>query len=185
MRIAIDVQPLYTNSRLHGIGRYVSNLVRTLPEADPNNEYFTIGIRNSALPEPDIPDAVEKVEIDIGLCSPKVEFFDTEHNTQFEEQLHRILHRERIDVYHATSPLMFDTLLPETPPCSIIATIPDIIPYVLNYVHSWPPATTASYFRRMNLVKRFAERIITVSNHTKNDLVRHLTYPAIGFLLRN
>jgi glycosyltransferase involved in cell wall biosynthesis len=178
MRIAIDAQPLYTHSRLHGIGRYVSNLIRTLPLADPSNEYFAVGIRNSGLPEPDIPDTVEMVEIDIGLCSPKVEFFDTEHNPLFEERLHQVVRRERIDLYHATSPLSFDTILPETPPCRFITTAPDIIPYILGYIHRWPPAIVASYFRRINLVKRYAEKIITFSNCTKNDLIRQLDIPS-------
>jgi len=68
--------------------------------------------------------------------------------------------------------------LPKTPPCPLIATVPDLIPYVLGYINRWPPLIVAAYFRRLNLVKRFAKAMMTFSNCIKDDLVKYLDVPA-------
>lgn len=139
-----------------GIGTYIRNLVRQLAEIDHENRYvlFAGPQRGTALS--DLPENFRVV---------------TERSPAYSVRellaLSWKLFRLKLDLYHATH-----YVLPAISPCKVVVTIHDVIH--LLYPEYLPNRLAFFYAQRM--IQRSlnrGDRILTVSNHTKADLVRY------------
>ncbi|HET8751881.1 MAG TPA: glycosyltransferase, partial [Gaiellaceae bacterium] len=150
MKIGIDARNDGT-----GVGRYTFSLVRELAKIDRENEYVLFLNRERfaayAAPGPNF----RTVEAAIPWFTLREQLL-----------LPRLVARERLDLMHY--PNVTVPLLSRTP---FVVTIHD-----LNYLHAagiTNPALRAGY--RVELVKaRRARRLIAVSEHTRETLVRAL-----------
>jgi alpha-1,3-rhamnosyl/mannosyltransferase len=151
MKIAFDLRRIGNP----GIGRYMKCLAEALTAQAPKNEYLLI------LP-PGGDDLVDAPRAE-KLCSP-VKYYSVREQVE----LPRILSRYEIDLLHSPH-----FLLPLLRPCPAVASIHDVI--YLACPQDLPSPSGRLYYRAMmNACARIATRIITDSEHSRNEIVRYL-----------
>lgn len=151
MKIALDLRRIGNP----GVGRYMKCLVEAITAQAPENEYLLI------LPPggDDLVNAPEAAKI----CPP-VKYYSLREQTE----LPRILSRHKVDLLHSPH-----FLLPLLRPCPAVATIHDVI--YLACPQDLPSRAGRLYYRAMmNACSRMATRIITDSEHSRNEIVRYL-----------
>ncbi|HYN07846.1 MAG TPA: glycosyltransferase family 1 protein [Vicinamibacterales bacterium] len=157
MRIAIDARKLHD----YGIGTYVRNLLRELSRQDGDDQYLLLCRRDDA-------------EFIRGLGQRFNPITETSGHYSLREQLTVPLSvaRSRVDLFHAphyvVSPLMT---------CPYVVTIHDCIH--LRFPQYLPNRAALLYARTvMTLAARRARRVLTVSNASKDDILKYLNVPA-------
>jgi len=151
MKIAFDLRRIGNP----GIGRYMKCLAEAVTAQAPENEYLLI------LP-PGGDDLVNAPGAE-KICSP-LKYYSLREQVE----LPRILNRHRVDLLHSPH-----FLLPLLRPCPAVATIHDVI--YLACQQDLPSRAGRLYYRAMmNACSRMATRIITDSEHSKNEIVRYL-----------
>jgi glycosyltransferase involved in cell wall biosynthesis len=153
MRIAFDLRRI----KNPGIGRYMKCLVEAIVEQEPQHEYLLI------MP----PDAERAISVDdrrVRKLSSKLKYY----SIQEQIQLPGILRRNKIDLFHSPHFMM-----PLLRPCPCIVTIHDVI--YLACKEDLPSRVGRLYYRgMMSASLRMADRIITDSEFSKQEIVRHL-----------
>jgi glycosyltransferase involved in cell wall biosynthesis len=151
MKIAFDLRRI----RNPGIGRYMKCLTEAITAQAPENEYLLIlppdgqGLVNA-------PNAQK-------IC-PRLKYYSLREQVE----LSRILSRHKVDLLHSPH-----FLLPLLRPCPAVATIHDVI--YLACPQDLPSSAGRFYYRTMmNACFRMAARIITDSEHSRNEIVRYL-----------
>ncbi|MGE5358990.1 MAG: glycosyltransferase family 4 protein [Bacteroidales bacterium] len=157
MRIAIDARKLHD----FGIGTYIRNLLKQLARIDQATEYVLLcrpedaaivnelGRNFRAVPEPSKPYSVaEQIRVPLALK------------------------RIGADLFHAPH-----YVLPPLMPCKSVVTIHDVIhllfPQYLPNRFAWAYARASLW-----AATRRADRILTVSETSKNDILRRFKVPA-------
>ena len=157
MRIAIDARKLHD----YGIGTYVRNLLRELSRQDGDDEYLLLCRRDDA-------------EFIRGLGQRFHAITETSGQYSFREQLTVPLSvgRSRVDLFHAphyvVSPLMT---------CPYVVTIHDCIH--LRFPQYLPNRAALVYAKAfMTMAAKRSRRVLTVSNASKDDILKYLRVPA-------
>jgi glycosyltransferase involved in cell wall biosynthesis len=156
MRVAIDARKLHD----FGIGTYIRNLLRTLARLDRETEYVLL------CQEGDL-----HVPGQLGANFRGVH--ERSANYSLREQIHipYVLLRERPDVYHAPH-----YVLPPFVPCRSVVTIHDCIH--LMFPQYLPNRAAYAYARSlMWAAARRADRILTVSESSKRDILHFFNVP--------
>jgi glycosyltransferase involved in cell wall biosynthesis len=166
MKIAFDLRRIGNP----GIGRYMKCLAESIIALAPEHEYLLILPPQSEHHLVHAPNAQK-------YCTGLKYYSFRE---QFE--LPRILSRHKVDLLHSPH-----FLLPLVRPCPAVATIHDVI--YLACPEDLPSFAGRLYYRTMmNACSRMATRIITDSEHSKNEIIRFLhadpakieiAYPAV------
>ena len=156
MRVAIDARKLHD----FGIGTYIRNLLRHLARIDRDTEYVLLCAGG-----------------DLGIAEALGPNFRTvlepSANYSFREQVHVpwVLLRERPDVFHAPH-----YVLPAAVRCRSVVTIHDCIH--LMFPQYLPNRAAYAYARTtMWNAARKATRILTVSQASKDDILRFFAVP--------
>lgn len=160
MRIAIDLRRI----RNPGIGHYMLHLVGHLAQEDEENNYILI-----FGPE----DRSKFAPAFVHLNGNFRQITDSSPYYSFREQfsLPLLLQRERVDLFHSPH-----FLLPLFQPCPAVATIHDVI--YLVFPEDLPSLKARWYYRGVIFAgARIAGRIITDSNFSKEEIVKHLRVP--------
>ncbi|HEY6249853.1 MAG TPA: glycosyltransferase family 1 protein [Candidatus Angelobacter sp.] len=153
MRIAFDLRRI----KNPGIGRYMQCLCEAVLAQETRHEFLLI------LP----PDAQETIANAKGRAE-KLSCGLKYYSLQEQLELPRILRRHRIDLLHSPH-----FVLPLMGSCTTVATIHDVI--YLACKDDLPSWTGRMYYRgMMSASARKADRIITVSEFSKADIVRFL-----------
>jgi glycosyltransferase involved in cell wall biosynthesis len=157
VRVAIDVRKLHD----FGIGTYIRNLLRHLARIDHHTEYVLL-CRERDLGAP-------------ATLGPNFRsVLEPSPNYSIREQLHVpwVLRRERPDVYHAPH-----YVLPVAVPTRSVVTIhdcihlmfPQYLPNRAAYTYAWTTMRSAA---------RRAQRVLTVSEASKRDILHFCGIPA-------
>ena len=150
--IAIDARKI----RDFGIGTYIRNLIHELGRLDPENRYLLFTGPQSLQAMSRLPKNFQPIVVRSPVYSVR----------ELIELSWKLL-RLRVDLYHATH-----YVLPALIPCRAVVTIHDIIH--LLYPEFLPNRLAFFYAQRMiRRSLRRGERIITVSNNTREDLMRY------------
>ena len=151
MKVAIDARKLHD----FGIGTYIRNLLRHLARIDSSSEYVLLS-----------------AQADMGVAEGLGRNFRTvlepSPNYSIREQIHVpwVLHREKPDVFHAPH-----YVLPPAVRCRSVVTIHDCIH--LMFPQYLPNRAAYAYARgSMWNAARKADRILTVSEASKHDILR-------------
>ncbi|HEY8019869.1 MAG TPA: glycosyltransferase family 1 protein [Thermoanaerobaculia bacterium] len=139
-----------------GIGTYVRNLVRALARVDAENRYVLLVRPADKEALPPLPENFRTVIESSPVYSPR-------ELVALSWRLFRL----RLDLYHATH-----YVLPAVVPSRVVVTIHDIIH--LLYPEFLPSGLAFLYAQRMihrSLTR--GDRIIAVSQNTKNDLMEY------------
>jgi glycosyltransferase involved in cell wall biosynthesis len=153
LKIAIEARPIKWSYGT-GIGNYTFSLIQKLNELDTVNEYTFLWADNR--PMPHIP------------FTREYSFYYLPKDDEREMvEMPYWLAREKADIFHLPQN---GFRIPDPKSCKIIVTIHDLIPYFL------PEMVRSSFLKRFitempNIVER-ADRIITVSETSKNDILK-------------
>jgi glycosyltransferase involved in cell wall biosynthesis len=166
MKIALDLRRINNP----GIGRYMKCLTEALVTAAPELEYLLI------LPH----DALDLVKVP-GARAVKLSSSLKYYSVREQLEMPRILRRYKVDVLHAPH---FN--IPIGCPCACVATIHDVI-YLACQEDLPSPLGRVYYKAMMNAAVRAADRIITDSYFSRQEIRRHLRpdcdaeviYPAV------
>ena len=151
VRIGIDARKLHD----FGIGTYIRNLIRHLSRLDHETEYVLLARPNDAA-------ALDALGPNFRTVA------ETSGNYSLTEQLKIpiALHREKITLFHAPH-----YVLPPLITCRSVVTIHDCIH--LMFPQYLPNRMALSYARAsIKTAARRADRIITVSESSKHDILR-------------
>ncbi len=162
MRIGIDVRTLQTGSGWRGVGVYTQHLVEALMRIDEGNEYFLFA--GSRMNVQHLPEHFKRNIISLKRPSKNIIFWD---------QLcwHHLLKKWKIDIFHSpfyASPLF----VPKK--TAVMQTVHDLIPLIFKKSTS---AKNRLIFKINFSLLKYADRIIAVSQNTKNDILRLLGIP--------
>src|SRR5262249_8955960 len=153
MRIAFDLRRI----KNPGIGRYMKCLAEAILTQAPQHEYLLI------LP----PDAENAVAVE-GRPADRLLSAIPYYSVREQIALPWILRRHKVDMLHSPH---FN--LPLIRPCSTVVTIHDVI--YLACKDDMPSRVGRAYYHGMMAASvRLADRILTDSEFSKNDIVRFL-----------
>jgi len=167
MRIGIDVQTLETHERTRGLGRLCLDTVSALMVHAPQHEYFLFGLNPSAPAE--AADWLAHGARYIQIRTPDNPRQYLEHGCA-APFLWTTPEARTLDLYHVTSPLMFDILLPSTAPCPVVATLADAIPAAMHDAGTpmLDDAAWSRYQMRVRVMARW-EQILCISQSAADD----------------
>lgn len=195
MRIGIDVRAVQAGSGTRGIGVFIRNLLNGLRAHERETDLI---IFTADLPVPPVFDPVfaglEKVVVPGGLSEPvrldwralpllykgRTEVILRSKELHLDRQRHELakaVRQVKIDVFHA--PSVFEHALDTgaSVGCPSIATFHDAIPIVYkdNPIYFGPanPGLARFYHRAVENLRKF-DRIVSVSQHSRDDAVRLL-----------
>lgn len=163
MKIAIDIRTI--NKPRSGVGYYVTNLIQKLQDIDKENQYCLISnngeYENTFRAQPNFENHRTWVSNENHLFGDFWESF----------YLPRLLEKKNVSVFHG--PAFMAPLVKRN--MGTVVTIHDIVSFIMP---DTIPMKYAFYMRNLiKLVSRRADRIISVSHSTKNDLITWLGIP--------
>lgn len=155
MKIAIDARMIRPDS-MHGIARYVYELLCCIKEIKPDHKFYVFINHNSPLEEMEWPDFMELIHINSNWIS-------------FAEQweIPRKLKKLGADLFHAPS-----FVAPILVPCELVMTIHDLNHLVLPQFYTPFHQFYYQFFVRSCI--RRSRFILTVSQFSKKEIVRNL-----------
>jgi glycosyltransferase involved in cell wall biosynthesis len=163
MRIGIDARTILNPEKGEaiGVGHYTYQLIRHLLEIDHENEYvlfFDFRVREK--------DVKKFTKLNV-----KIKFYPfSDYKKYLPGAYNEILGmatlaREKLDIIHSTSP---SSRIPTSYRGKTIVTVHDLASYKLPDI--FPKLKVAKFKATTNLMVNKADKIIAVSNSTKNDL---------------
>jgi len=168
MKIAFDLRRIANP----GIGRYMKCLVESVVSLDTSHEYLLIMPSRGA-------GAIEVRALGVERLTSSAGYYSLREQIE----LPAILRRHKVDLLHSPH-----FLLPLIRPCPAVVTIHDVI--YLACPEDLPSQLGRVYYRlMMSAAVRLARRVITDSEFSKRDIVRHLgadaekievIYPGVG-----
>lgn len=174
MRIGFDGTPLL--GQRSGVGYYTGNLLSALMELQPEWEYLLYSNRPLNGIEPPLPHAQQVDQL----------YFPPSRWLWMQTILPGTIHNSRPNLCHFTN-----ALAPIWQPAPFVLTIHDASLFVYGHYH--PRARHLTMRLTLPLIARRADAIITVSEHSRQDLIRvlglkpekiHVIYEAAGPMFR-
>ena len=161
MKIGLDAKRAFFNKS--GLGNYSRNVIRLLSEFYPNNEYI--------LYTPSTKDAIDfERSGNISISTPATITSSISKSYWRSFQLTKQLQNENIEVYHGLSNEL-PNKINDTNIKSII-TVHDLI--FMRFPELYKHVDRNIYIKKVKTGCQSADKIIAISNQTKNDLVDFL-----------
>ncbi len=156
-RIGIDARKLHD----FGIGTYIRNLLKQLARIDQATEYILL-CRPSDV----------AIVNELGVNFRAVAEPSGTYTLSEQVRVPLVLRRERVDLYHAPH-----YVLPPLAQCKSVVTIHDVIHLLFP---QYLPGRLAHAYARATLwaAAKRSDRILTVSETSKNDILRRFKVPA-------
>lgn len=149
MKIAINCRS-FLNRQYTGIGRYAYNLVKSLSDTDPNNEYFLYA---------------QKKYFDFKRRVPRIAARNFSVKVDWlGHGIERTL--GAVDIYHSPSPDFIGIHQ-----AKIVVTIHDLVYKVYPQGHTAQTIETSE--KQLAAIAEKADRIICISQSTRKDLEQH------------
>jgi len=158
VRIAIDARMISPGS-MHGIARYVYELLRCLAEIKTSHHFFILVNKESPLNDMDLPPYMTLTKVKGSWISLLQQW-----------ELPRVLRELKIDLLHAPS-----FMAPLACPCRLVMTIHDLNHMVLPQFYTPFHQFYYQIFVR-NCIQR-SRYVLTVSRFSKEEIVRNLKIP--------
>lgn len=181
MNIAFDgIAILGAMSKNRGIGNYTLSQFRTILRQDTENQYFFFNVleKTGAFTEEIQKGLLQEddffcVKDDFALAVP-------DFQVMYGALIKEYIRKNKIDVFYITSP--FDGHLPPYQQewfegVQVIATVYDIIPYVMREHYFTRETDMVWYMERVDML-RWADRLLVISQSVKDDLIQYLNFSA-------
>lgn len=154
MKIGVDISQIVYQT---GVSRYTSELVKHLLKIDQENQYvlYAGSLRQRQFIKKFAAGLLRKTNLVLTSLAPKLADLAWNRFNLFAPP--------ETDVFHASN-----WTLPKTK-AKLVTTIHDLI--FLKYPETHTSYSVAVHARHLNRVKKYADRIIAVSQSTKKDLI--------------
>lgn len=166
MKIGIDISQVVYGT---GVSNYTKNLVGALLETDKNNEYVLFGGALRRFNDLNHFSKILKGDFVKKFYPLSPLILDFLWNRLHLFPIENFV--GKLNVFHSS-----DWAQPPARQARLVTTIHDLVP--LLFPESSPPKIVATHQRRLTWVKKEIDRVIAVSEATKNDIVTHLGIPA-------
>lgn len=179
MNIAFDATAILGSlSKNRGIGNYALSQFRKMIERDRVNQYFFLNFLEGF----DLGELVDHAE-----NLHKFYFYTGEDNYLLKNPsftavigdiIQNFIDEHQIDVFYITSPFEGNYVLYQKEwfaHTKVVATVYDIIPYVMKEHYLTNAAGYQAYMHRVEIL-RWVDRCLVISNSVKNDLQQHLQF---------
>jgi glycosyltransferase involved in cell wall biosynthesis len=153
VRVGIDIRAISD----FGVGTYIRNIVRALGRVDTSNEFLLIGDAERSFDMAKLPPNFRAIPLNEPMSTTRGYF-----------ALRRCIRDQRCDLLHI--PTLF-WLPPYLPPCPYLVTVHDVLDYMYRATRQVGIRANFNFYST-RYVLRHAERILAVSNFTKNDVGR-------------
>jgi len=153
VRVGIDIRAISD----FGVGTYIRNIVRALGCVDCTNEFLLMGDAERSFDMTKLPPNFRAVPLHEPASTLRGYF-----------ALRRCIREERCDLLHL--PTLF-WLPPYLPPCPYLVTVHDVLDYMYRATRQVGLRASLNFYST-RYVLRHAEKILAVSNFTKNDVGR-------------
>lgn len=178
MSILIDIQPLQSNARDAGIGTYLRNFLGELRRIEIGHPIqLLINDHSSRKKSLRLPRSVDWPTLVLERARPP----DLPPWQREKLSYQRLFQRPDVMLYHCNSVAEHDqvTVAASSPDCRVITTAHDAIPLIFPEEHPecWKPELQGYDYDRKIEDLRQADLILTVSEHSKSDLLRYLGTP--------
>lgn len=178
MRIGFDLRSLQTGSQYRGIGFYTFNLVRALCGIDSANEYvFFVNEKREGESFPMLDKLVSETGKRV-VRLPTTRVSGPAWRRRWEElSTPLFLDLERLDVLHVTSLFESELAIGFSPGrARLVVTLYDLIPVIFreHYLDNAPEEVRNEYAACLELVRKNADGVVTISECTRRDAVRLL-----------
>ncbi len=176
MKIAIDVRiAQYSDNQSRGFGYLTRNLVNNLIHYDKNNEYFIIGYRgiNKFLT---LNKNVKTYEM---FSMVEADFYQHFYrHTKLLEAIYfnHIIQSNNIDTLLTFSSGNRDYIINTLSICKTIKVFWDLIPLVFEDVYLKKKNEKRIFLKSLKAFEK-STAIISISNSSKNDLLKHINFP--------
>jgi glycosyltransferase involved in cell wall biosynthesis len=173
MRFLIDGQTLSTPEISRGIGVVFKRICEELVLKDISKEWFITVRDRSDLKH--FSQSVQKRLIPITIAASLQQDGYANQTKHYSQLLNQVVTEFKIDAYWVPNPLMLNIILPtQLKNTTIFATIHDLIPLVMaqEYICKWPQHLRAEYEHRIATLPGWVEKLIFVSESTKNDFAK-------------
>ena len=168
MKILLDVRPLETGNRYRGFGYYIFHLVKNLAQIDQKNQYILLAhsITNNLVSTL----SKKKNFKFIFIAKPKIRPRFYWWNDLY--LLPKIIRQIKPDIFHS-----MDFNAPSIRFCKTIVTVHDLIPFIFKGVYLKPIDKNIQARLKFFFAKK-ADRILTDSEYSKKDILRHFAISA-------
>lgn len=179
MNIAFDATALLSpSSRNRGIGNYTYNQFINLIRMDKDNQYFFFNLFD----EFSMAD-----QAGTGNVTDFYLFSGQDHELiskkQYQELvgdiIQKFLRENQIDIFYITSPFELMTFVYKKEwfqGVKTVATVYDIIPYVMKERYLPQKETYETYMERVEML-RWVDRYLVISQSVKDDMISYLNFP--------
>jgi glycosyltransferase involved in cell wall biosynthesis len=169
MRIGIDIQTLETFEANRGIGRLCRQMIASLLQYAPEHTLVLFGRAPQPPSDLSLPPAAhaEYAQIQPAIAAEELRM-GCASNFLWSTPAAR-----DIELYHVTSPLMSDILIPATAPCPVVATLLDAIPAIMHERRQplLPPDEWERYRQRVRVLRTW-QGFAAISQATADDCAR-------------
>ncbi|MES2619334.1 MAG: glycosyltransferase family 1 protein [Bacteroidota bacterium] len=163
MKIAFDAKRALNNST--GLGNHARILLNALMRDFPENDYqlFSPKVRDEFF---------HQLEGDFKVLMPKTQFEKSFHPIWRSFGITKQLKKERVNIYHGLSnEIPFNT----HSSLATVVTIHDLI--FLKHTQQYPFIDRQIYTLKTKYAAKHADKIIAISNETRNDLIDFYKVP--------
>jgi len=158
MKIGFDAKRAFLNAS--GLGNYSRNTLNAIHQNDPENEYilFTPEIKNTLFPNHN----------QFEVVSPQNPFFKVYSSLWRNFMVSRELKKRKIDIFHGLSNELPNGIHKTDVPA--VVTIHDLI--FIRFPKFYKTIDRKIYFNKVKYACTSAQRIIAISEQTKEDIIR-------------
>lgn len=179
MNIAFDATAILGQmSRNRGIGNYSYSQFKHMIEMDPENTYYFFNVFEEfymadIVGQGSVADTCFFTGRNLELA------LDEEYADIFGDMIRHFIEQNQIDIFYITSPFDGHIMCYRKEwfaGVRVIATVYDIIPYVMKDQYLSDKASYQFYMRRVEML-RWADEYLVISGSVKNDMVSYLNFP--------
>ena len=179
MNIAFDAAALLgPMSKNRGIGNYSYSQLKKMIKLDQQNTYYFFNVFEEFYMEYHVTGG--NIVDACFLCGKNYELaFDEEYKELFGEIIRKFLRENKIDVFYMTSPFeghIMRYCKEWFQGVKTVATVYDIIPYVMKHKYLADKAACRFYMQRVDML-RWVDEYLVISQSVKDDMISYLQFP--------
>lgn len=165
MRLGIDIRPIMAAGLGRGLGIYTANLVKNLLIVNQEHHFSLFAARNQKIEEflPQIPSTQHVTVAKLKRPTRNIFLWD-------QVLWWALLKKERVEVFHST---VYG--VPLVCPCKRVFTIHDLTPLI--FPEFFKKFHHQAVYRFNFFTGKYADRIITSSQNSKQDIMHYLNIP--------
>ncbi len=165
-------------SKNRGIGNYALSQFRTVIDRDKNNQYFFLNFFEEFNLSHLVNHAENLHEFYFYIGKDDYLVKNARFSDIIGDIVHNFIQEHQIDVFYVTSPFEWNFFVYQKEwftGTKVVATVYDIIPYVMQEHYLTSASVYQAYMDRVEML-RWMDRCLVISQSVKDDMVNHLQF---------